>query len=392
MTEYIQKTAEQILAETQLAFKNTFGSSVNLTPSSINGVFIQELANIGIATETTRALLMSQIYNPNFASDKYLDGLCAFHQITRINATPSVVTCKITGLSGVVIPTGSQILNTNGDIFTNPLAITIPDNGTIDAEFHSLQTGAIPCDQNSLNRIVQSISGWDTVNNYSDGMLGTATESDNNLRSRRKNSVYLNSAGSLKSIISALENSNNINDYNIDENFSTVDKITQNVTISPQHIYLCVDAPESAYQDIAEILYSKKSAGCALTGNINVTYTDPDYPWVTYHVQFDIAIPVQIEIHVSVLQNNNMTDTIIDEIKNALLQNFTGADGSIPVQMGTPFYSSRFYTPIIQLGIYDITQLTIGVKDGVQGQYIALDFNQIARLQADNIYVTLVQG
>ena len=218
---YIRKTATEVLTQIQNVFKNVFGANVTTTPSSTVGVFSQELTNIVVEVEDTRELFFSNVYDPNIASGKYLDGLCAFHQIKRNSATKSIATCSITGLSGVVIPTGSAvILNENGDQFKNTGDVIITAGVANGVVFEAVNTGAISVIANSLNRIQNTIAGFDTVTNPTDGVTGSVIESDNSLRFKRKKSLYANSSGGMRSIIGALEENNNVIDYNIHENYT----------------------------------------------------------------------------------------------------------------------------------------------------------------------------
>lgn len=385
---YVNKTAEQIIQEIQQIFINVFGNP-SLSPSGIIGQLVEQLAQIGIDVENTRALLQSNIYDPAFASGKYLDGLCAFHQITRLPPTPSQVSCIITGAVGTVIPKGSVILNTAGNRFLSDNIVTIPISGQITALFISEDNGLITCGANTVNRILTKITGWDGVNNPTDGTLGSNEETDNALRKRRQISLSLNASGTLKSIISALENNQNIRDYNIRENVTNANIIIDGITILPKSIYLCVDTDTQYYPQVAQILYEKKSGGCGMVGNVTQNYTDPTYTWESFTAKFDVANIIQTYISITVV-NDNFTAETIPSIKQAIYNNFYGLDGSAPVQMGEPFYAGRFYAPVVKLGIYQITALTIGTSPSPTGTSVTTLINEVARLSLDNIVVTVI--
>lgn len=385
---YVNKTAEQIIQEIQQVFINVFGNP-SLSPSGIIGQLVEQLAQIGIDVENTRALLQSNIYDPAFASGKYLDGLCAFHQITRLPPKPSQVSCIITGAVGIVIPKGSVILNTAGNRFLSDNIVTIPISGQITALFISEDNGPIPCGANTVNRILTKITGWDSVNNPTNGTLGSNEENDTALRKRRQISLFLNASGTLKSIISALENNQNIRDYNIRENVTNADIIIDGITILPKSIYLCVDTDTQYYPQVAQILYEKKSGGCGMVGNVTQNYTDPTYTWESFTAKFDVANIIQTYILITVI-NDNFTAETIPNIKQAIYNNFYGLDGSAPVQMGEPFYAGRFYAPVVKLGIYQITALTIGTSPNPTGTSVTTLINEVARLSLDNIVVTVI--
>jgi hypothetical protein len=138
------------------------------------------------------------------------------------------------------------------------------------------------------------------------------------------------------------------------------------------------------YSEIAQILSKKRSGGCGMIGNITQTYTNPIYPWQVYTVKFDIPITVQIYISVTVI-NDNFTAETVPNIKQAIYNNFYGLDGSEPVQMGETFLAGRFY-----IKMYKMTALTIGTSPSPTGTSITTLINEVARLNLNNIVVTVV--
>ena len=389
---YIRKTATEVLTQIQNVFKNVFGANVTTTPSSTVGVFSQELTNIGVEVEDTRALLFSNVYDPNIASGKYLDGLCAFHQIKRNSATKSIATCDITGLSGVVIPTGSAvIINANGDQFKNTVDVTIVAGVANGVVFEAVTAGVISVVANSLNRIKNTIAGFDTVNNPTDGVTGSVIESDNSLRFKRKKSLYANSSGGLRSIIGALEENSNVIDYNIHENY-TLSQITSPAIIDAKALYLVVylrDNSPTKLTEIAEILYLKKSAGCGMMGTLH-QYTDPLYTWEIYDTYFDLAIQKPIEMHINIDHASGFTANTPDKIRTAIIASFLGEDGSVPVQMGIVFSTSKFYPAIISQGVYTINSFTMNIIGDAPDSKITTAFTDVATLIAANINITIV--
>lgn len=388
---YVRKSAQDIKDLIVAVFKNVFGASVTTSPSSTVGIFTQELTNIGVDTENTRALLLSNVYDPNYASDKYLDGLCAFHQIIRNPATYSKVTVRLTGLDGVVIPVGAEIINRDGKVFKNDSILTIVVGG-VTGTFTAVDLGPISCVANSVNRISSIIPGWDTVNNIADGITGKIAETDNSLRLKRKSSLFLNSAGSLRSIISALEANSNVIDYNIYENYTNTGIVTPAV-IDAKSLFLVVHLTNSEAADklkIAEILYLKKSAGCGMTGVENITYTDPLYPWIAYPTRFSLATPRAIEMNININSSPLTDGNIVTNIRNAIIASFNGTDGSEPVQMGTPFSVSKFYPAVINQGVYIINSFTMNIIGNAPGQIITTAFTEVATLAPANINIIVV--
>lgn len=386
---FTPNSASQELADIQQVFVTTFGSGVNLTPTSINGVFIQELTNMGLQVEAAKTNLYSFVYDPNVASGVYLDGLGAWLGIQRKAAVQSVVTCQVTGLSGTVIPANSQILNTNGDVFYNPSPITIT-SGVGSGEFRSIEYAPIPCIAGTLNRIIQQLAGWDTVNNALDGITGTNAQTDYNYRNTQKYAKALNSSGTLNALNSAFLVADDVIDFYIAENTKDVSIVVKGVTVSPHAIYASVYGGTSS--EIASILYTKRSGGCGMDGDTTYAYTDPDFSWVTNNMTWQTAIEAPVQLNITIVDSTDYPADIVAQIQNACVATFNNGTGTTPpARMGVPIYAATFYTSLNSLGIVAITNLTIQtVTAGTPATYLDLPITQAPTLIAANVIVTVV--
>lgn len=386
---YETLTAEEILLEIQQIFINVFGSNFNLLPSSINGQFIQELTNLAIEVEAAKALLYSGLYNPDVAYGIWLESICEWLNIERNPAIPSRVQCVCNGLSGTVIPANSQVLNTNGNIFYNTEAITIPSAGTITAEFRSQLTGAIPCSASTVNRIVQQLAGWDSINNPTDGVLGEDAQTDTSLRYTRTQTLALNSSGSVNSVISACNNNANIIDFYIIENTTNGQIVRNGVTVPAKSVYLSVYGGSD--DEVSGILYNKLSAGCGMAGNTTYIYTDPVYTWNTFEAKFQRAVQTNIQMQIDIVNSPSYPADIVDQVKAAMINNYIGNVAGIPpVKMGDTVYASRFYPSLSSLGILQTTGLFISPVGDPLNTFYTLSVDKVGILLADNIAVNLV--
>lgn len=388
---YVPVTPTQSLANMQQVFIQVFGSNVNLTPTDINGLLIQQLTNMSIENENNKSLLYSQVYNPNLATSIWIDGLCKFNNLKRKGAIQSGVTCQVTGIPSLVIPENSLVLDIYNNIYYNPSPITIGSGGTGSGTFLSQEYGAIQCDANSINRIVQQLAGWDTINNSSAGIIGEPQENDIDLRYRRQLSLAINSTGSVSALQSSLYESQYVQDFYIVNNNTSL-TITSPVTVAPNGIYVTVyglDTPEANYA-IAGIIYNNKSAGCSMTGSIDVLYTDPVWSYQQNHIYFNRPTPTPIQINIATPQFSNLTSNQINTIKNAIVANFYGTDGvNNPVTMRDPFYVSRFISTLTLLGITQILNLTVQtVTSGTPATSMQLPITEIATLSTTNVIIT----
>lgn len=386
---YVPYTAAEMLQKIQQIFIDVFGADVNLDPTLPIGLLIQELTNDALEVQDVQVLLYNGLYDPNKAPDVWLDAICAWLGLVRKPATQSEVTCQITGLSGTVIPANSQILNTNGDIFYNPTSITIGAGGTATATFLSQAFGAIPCDAGTLTRIVQQISGWDTVNNSNNGILGAPKQTDTSLRNTRRNALAINASGSYQSIISACAANENITSFLLEENYSSASVTKRGVLLQPHTIYLSIYGTITD-EEVGAILSQKMSDGCGMQGNTTVTYTDPAYSWVNIDYKFQRAVDTPVQINISAVNSLSYPVDIVDQIKSAVLANFNGEVEGLPAYgIGDTMYATRFYQSVTGVGVYQINSITIGEVGGSFGASLTLGMDKMPTLALDDIVVTL---
>lgn len=385
---FVPYTAAEELLQIQDVFTAVLGPSTNTDAGTINGVFTQELANIGIGTENSQTLLYSGVYNPDLSTGVFLDSICAWSSIKRKPAESSQVTCQVAGLSGVVIPANSQILNTNGDVFYNPDPITITA-GVGSGVFYSVVEDAIPCDINTLTRIVQQLSGWDTVNNSSGGVVGAPQQTDYSLRNTRKYKLGLNSTGAYTSILSQCAQSTDILNYQLAFN-NTDTPITQyGVTVPAWGIYLSVAGGTET--EIASILYDKLSAGTTMAGNTDYTYTDPKFPWVTFDATWETPDDTPIQFDINIADSSSYPSDIVTQIQDAMAFAFQYGTSKIPrAIMGLEIATSAYYGVLIDLGVFNIISFTVQtVSGGSPDTTLTLGIDLVATLASSDVNVTL---
>lgn len=199
-----------ILSDVQTVYEDVFGTDLVTTPDTPQGVLITTEALAEAAVAANNAQLANQI-NPNIAGGTFLDSLLALTGVQRIAQTQTLVTnVTVAGVSGTIIPAGSQAQTAAGDIFITAAQVTIPSGGNILVNFYSQAYGAIPCASTDLNQVVSSVLGWETVNNNGSGSppsvttLGMATQSDQQARAFRQNTLAFQGISLAAAITSSL--------------------------------------------------------------------------------------------------------------------------------------------------------------------------------------------
>ena len=146
------------IAEAQAILIGAYGINVNLEPSSPNGQLVQNIAIAITQRESDQAETISSL-DPNIAAGLQLDAICANLDIERIQAINSTATCIFTGLTGVTITAGSQVANSNSDIFLVDSNLTIGLSGSVTGTVTAQTAGIITVTANTITTIITAING-----------------------------------------------------------------------------------------------------------------------------------------------------------------------------------------------------------------------------------------
>lgn len=396
-----------VLATVQDVWRAAFGVGLNVNAETPQGRII-ELQTLERKNIMNVIAFMCNQINPKYSTGVFLDAIGGFFDIERISETyTEVLFVQLRGQAGTVIPAGSQAESTSGDIFALSDAVTLDATGTGLGTFVAVEAGPIVCPANTLNKIITTIVGWETVNNGSNGIIGALTEPDTKFRVRIDKSKFKWSTNMVRSIASALYEINGLKSLYIYENFDGVDYTTSNDPIIPvgetvkAHSVMIVVAggtnDGTFDQQVGDAILEKRSGGCGMSKVADPTYVrdvivrDGTYQ-TPYTMSFNMSAPKAIRISLEVKNISFTGSNLGDAIKNILLNwfsdNLEGVDG---VQIGQSI-SIFDVTSILssQIGVY-IRSCQIGVVGGDLGvNEINVPFTQIATLDYNNITVSVL--
>jgi len=356
-------TADDVKTAFQTVLTNAFGSDLSLDDSTPQGVLINDLTEEKLLDNALLLYFYNQL-NPETATGVFQDALGSIYGMQRKVATSTIVNCVCTGLQGTVL-NGKTSLNpamaqsVNGDLFQCINGGTIPASGSITLQFESVETGEIPAPANSVNRIFSSVSGWDSINNTTAGVLGTEQESRVDFEKRRKQELARNATGSLSSVYSRVFEVEGVTDVFVAENDkNTADSTTYSgITIQPHSIYVCVNGGTSA--DLAQAIYDSKSAGCDTTGNNTCSKV---IDGKTYTYNYDI--PTYNTFFVKVGVGEAVSPDVSSQIKEVILNDYDGKTDDESITIGSSIYASRFYGDISRLQINGLKLINVKVSKG----------------------------
>lgn len=349
-----------------------FGGGLNPSLSSPQGQLATSIAAIIGSANDSFVSLTNQM-NPAFSDGRFQDGIAEIYFLFRNGSEPTVVQALCTGGFNVSIPAGSLAQAADGNFYTCTSGGTIPIGGSITLPFACNVLGPIACPTGTLNVISRNISGWDTITNLADGVLGNATETRAQFEARRAASVALNSIGSIPSVLGAVLNVANLLDAYVTENPSSSPATIGGVTLAPNSLY--VAAVGGLPSSVARAIWTKKAPGCNYNGNTTVTVVDNNSgyspPLPSYQVTFETPPSLSVMFAVNIANNTLVPSDAVAQIQNAIIAAFAGADGGSRARIGSTIYASRYYAPLAALGPWvQVITLLIGSNNVASAVFV----------------------
>lgn len=382
-TGFTTKRLDEIIAETTADFKSTFGDNLNVTPESPDGQIIGTVS--GSQSDLWEiAEGAYNAFNPSAATGNTLSDLVQINGITRQSASASTVTLTLTGTNGTIIPAGSQVSTADQSVsFTTDTLVTIPVSTTIDVSATATATGPIPAVAATITVIDTPITGWATVNNAADAILGSDEETDTELRARRELSVSKASKGILETILAEVLAVDNVSEAFIYENSTLITDVTNN---TPGKAFQVVTLG-GADADIAQAIFDEKPAGIEAYGTTTVGVLDSQ--GISHDIGFTKATTIDIYVIVNIDTFSNfpvgggttIKQNIVDYAEGDLVQGRGfGVDDNV--------IQSELCTPVNVVPGHSITSVFIGTAPTpTLEDDIAIAFDEVSKFTVANIIV-----
>lgn len=349
MSDYIENATTGIVSadtsdiktEVQNEFKAALGQDLDTTDSTPQGRLIEAETVARKRTMESMAML-ANTFNPQQSFGIFLDALAALFSIQRTGSTATRVLCQLSGTPDTIIPANSQAQDSTGKIYYAEDDMTLDSEGNNNGYFVCSQKGEIECPANSLNKIVTAITGWDSINNSSAGVVGKTQESDSSLRDRIKRDQFTGSA-LLNAIHSAIMRVENVEDCLVRDNPTNANDTSTilGITIPPHSLFICVEGGTNA--DIAQAIFDTKSGGCGYTtgtGHTQTVQVEDKINGQFYNVSFDRPVYQAIDVEVE-LATGQATAPVKEQVKQAIIDyangKISGVDGLTIGKNVSPF-------------------------------------------------------
>lgn len=362
---FIAPLESAVLQGTLSDIIRSFGGGLNPALYTVQGQLAMSLAALVGNVNDTFLYYVTQT-DPAFAQGRMQDAIGRIYYIYRKPGNYTTANCLCTGAAGVVIPAGAIAVTPSGQKYICQVTTTIPISGSVLIPFSADTIGPIVCPADTINQIFQSIPSWDTINNPTEGSLGSNTESRADFEDRRSLSTALNSNGSLPSIRGAVLAVPGVNDAFVTENDNDTPLTIGGVTLAAHSVYVCVDGGTGV--DVATAIWTRKAPGCAYTGTTSVTVYDTSQgytpPGVPYVVKYTPASDLPVVVQVNLINNPKIPSTADAQIQQAITNIFAGVGASSRPKIGVPFLASTLYPAIVALGSWaQILNIVVGSQN-----------------------------
>lgn len=373
---------QTILSTITEYFQQIYGTDAYLEPDSKDG---QMVALVALAVHDANNTAI-QVYNSFSPSSGMTDALTRnvkINGIARKAATNSTVDVTLTGTAGTTITNGS-VKDANGIIWNLPASVTIDVTGSVTVTATCANAGAVAAIAGSITKINTPTRGWTAVSNASAATVGTAAETDAELRIRQAQSVAIPALTPFEAVDGAIANLTGVTRHKLYEN----DTGSVDSNGIPAHsIAAIVDGGDVTA--IAQTIRGKKGQGVGTYGS--TTETVPDKYDNPHAISFSRSTDLPIHVAISLKVFTGYTTQVGEQIKQAI------ADYINSLTIGDDVLLSRLYSPA-NLGVvsggnskyYDINSLTIGKSAGsLAASNINIAFNESASCSTANIALTV---
>lgn len=205
-TGFDKKTQDDCLQEMKTDLWSSVSKGLNLaTPTPMGQILTRLSVREGLIWDAIEAVHAAR--DPNQASGSSLRAVSQTTGTLSQSATKTVVPgCTLNLASGFHADPATMVACLDTDptaLFTNANAVDNPGGSTADitgVEFIAINPGAQPALAGHLNTISQTLSGWNSINNPTDGEAGLADDDDVSLRLRRESELQTSGSSTADAI------------------------------------------------------------------------------------------------------------------------------------------------------------------------------------------------
>lgn len=386
------KTTDEVLDEINTEMRATISAGLNLSSASvlgqINGIMAAKFAELW---EVARAVYSA--FDPDAATDASLDRLSAVTGTVRQAATKSRVTATVNIDDGFSQAAGALVAHVNGDPARRFVSAETAANSSgvaanVSVAFEAETAGAVECLAGQLTVIAEPVTGWNSITNAADATVGLETDTDSQLRVRRRDELAGGShtTDAIRTDLLQNESLGVIFARVLENDTDTTDANG----VPRKSIEAIVYGPASPTSDddqaLAEALWAAKPAGIRAYGTTSKTVTDEQGNEHAVSFTRPTLKNVYLEIDIVVDADEYPVDGD-DQVAAALV-----AVGDDNYQPGDDVIAERIKAAAFAVdGVLDVSALRLGFTASPVGTAnLSIALREIADLDSARVVVTLV--
>lgn len=323
-----------MLADVQAEWKAALGSKLNTAASTLQGTMIaaEVIARVDVMKNNAE---LANMINPDLSVGTFLDAVCSFLAVERgDDKSTFVYNVTVTGTSTTVIPAGSRVETSNGDIFYTTSSVTIPSSLKTTVTLQSEDYGDIAATAQTLT-IVDGTIGWGScvISAASTVSPGTTARTDSQLRLARKAQLATLGKGSVEAISAAIASVANVDSVLVIQNNTGSTGLVNGVNFTlPNATWICVSG-SPVQSDVASALWTALNGLPTDFGTdgtpvgdptLGVAVVDPTTS-LSYYVKW--VTPTMYDAYVKIIVSQGTSAQTADEVIPTSMVNY--AEGSV---------------------------------------------------------------
>lgn len=249
---------------------------------------------IGELWEVMGAVNASQ--NPDEAGGASLDAAGALTGSRRKAADTSKVTATVNLDDGTSIAIGDAVASVVGDqnaTFVNTEVMANSSGVTADVQvaFEAQETGPVVAAAGTLTNIDGPLTGWNSVTNAADAVLGINIEQDPPYRIRREQELESIGGGTLDGMRADVSKLDGITDVRVYENFTDS---TDAFGLPSKSFEVVIDGAGFSAQEVADTIWGNKPLGIQPFGTSTQEITDDQGD--THDIGYTVAAQIAVDV------------------------------------------------------------------------------------------------
>lgn len=381
-------------------YKQVYGSDIDLSTASADGIFVNDLALIMNHILQSFLLLYSNL-NVQTASGIYLDALCNLSNVVRKQATYSNASIQVTnvGNSDITNLTNPVFVDQAGNEWVYNGSISLAANETIELTVTCTTLGPISAPAGWIN---QTLNLTDlSVVQTEDANVGSNEETDDELRSRRNQSSGAAGTTVLESITGALLNLSGMKDVYIYNNNTNSPITSKDGTTIPAHSIYVIVRNEAGItisdSSIGDIIHEKLTPGISTSASgtdgtdgtaKSYTYVSSDFASIIVDAGTEIfwkqAKPIAPQIDISFTARQYFTTDEFPNIANTIMKYLNELPISTDLVQNEILVEAIYADPLFKSKpTYMVNSVTISESTNKDTYY---NYTQFSYTQEGSVY------